>query len=273
MYYYNYLTTPSGKYCILHEMSNKEYLVLLKFLQADNYKGFFDNLNEKIYETIKDFDSFNIVDKCYVYLALCVYSVRSVAKVSNNFIGDQDVELTLLLNNIEKCFQDKRIYFQINDKIKITFGVPTKFYVDKSNNIVIDYLSNVLEINDKKLSIEEKEKFLSSISTKLKLQMEEKVMSNLLDKFDIFDGVPMNKLELPLYRFPLIFNIANIYRMGLKSFYDVLYMCTKHAKMSYDGFMDLSYMETDIILKTCLEEKQREAEQMNSALGQDSNHG
>ena len=266
MRYYNYLTTPSGKYCTLYELSNREYLILLKFLQADNYKGFFENLNEKIKETIEDFESYNIVDKCYVYLALCAYCIRSVAKVSNSFIGDQEIELTLLLHNIEKSYQDKRIHYQISDKINVVFGVPTDFYVDTNNNIVIDYLSNIININGRKLTDVEREKFLSNISTKLKIQMEEKIMSNLMDKFDIFEGVPMNKLELPLFRFPLILNIANVYRIGLKSFYDVIYMCQKHAKMSYDGFMDMSYAETDIILKTCIEEKQREAEQMDASM-------
>lgn len=266
MRYYNYLTTPSGKYCTLHELTNREYLILLKFLQADNYKGFFENLDLKIKETIEDFDDFNIVDKCYVYLALCTYCIRSVARVSNNFIGDQEVELTLLLNNIEKSYQEKRIHYRVSEKIDVVFGVPTKFYVDTNNNIVIDYLSNVISINDRNLTTSEVERFLTNISTKLKIQMEETVMDNLTEKFDIFENVPMNKLELPLFRFPLILNIANVYRIGLKSFYDVLYMSQKHAKMSYDGFMDLTYAETDIILKTCLEEKQREAEQMDAAM-------
>lgn len=267
MRYYNYLTTPSGKYCILNEISNREYLILLKFLQADNYRGFFEGLDEKVMETIPDFPDYNIVDKCYVYLALCAYSIRSVARVTNNFIGDQDVELTLLLENIEKSFHDKRIPFDVNDKIKIIMGVPTKFYVDENNNITIDYLSNVLSVNDKKLDNKSVERLMNALPTKQKMLIEEKVINNLKEKFDIFENVPMNKLEVPLFRFPLILNIANIYRMGLKSFYDVMYMCLRHVKMDYSGFMDLSYMETDIILKTCIEEKQEEAKRMDSAMG------
>ena len=266
MRYYNYLTTPSGKYCELNEISNKEYLVLLKFLQADNYRGFFKNLDEKVKETVPDFSNYNIVDKCYVYLALCTYSIRSVARVSNNFIGDQDVELTLLLDNIEKSYHDKRIIFDLNEKVKIVMGVPTKFYVDENNNITIDYLSNILSVNEKKMDEESSLRLLNALSTKQKMLIEEKVKSNLTEKFDIFENVPMNKLEIPLYRFPLILNIANIFRMGLKSFYDVMYMCMRHVEMDYQGFMELSYMESDIILKTCIEEKQEEAKRMDSAM-------
>ena len=266
MHYYNYLTTPSGKYCVLDEISNKEYLILLKFLQSENYKGFFKNLNEKIKTTVPDFEDLDIVDKCYVYLALCAYSIRSIVKVSNNFIGDQEVELTLMLHNIEKSYQNKKIDFYLNDKLKITMGNPKKFYIDENNDITIDYLSNIISVNDKKISIEDENKLLEKLPTKLKLKIEEHVINNLKEKFDIFENIPMNKLELPLFRFPLILNIANIYRMGLKSFYDFMYMCMRHAKMTFDGFMSLSFMETDIILKTCIEEKQEESKRMNSAL-------
>lgn len=266
MYYYNYLTTPSGRYCILNEISNREYLILLKFLQSDNYRGFFENLNEKIKTTIPDFEDFDIVDKCYVYLTLCAYSIRSVVKVSNSFIGDQDVELTLMLHNIEKSYQNKKIDFKINDKLKITLGNPKKFYVDENNDITIDYLSNIISINDKIIDEDNKEKLMEKLPTKLKLKIEEHVINNLKEKFDIFENIPMNKLELPLFRFPLIMNIASIYKMGLKSFYDFMYMCMRHVKMTFEGFMELSYMETDIILKTCIEEKQEESKRMNSAL-------
>ena len=264
MRYYNNLTTPSGKYCILNELSNREYLVLLKFLQADNYKGFFDCLDSKIKETNEDFEDYNIVDKCYVYLAFCAYSVRSIARVSNKFIGDQEVELVLMLENIEKSYQEKRIKYKVSDNICITFGVPKRFYVDKNNNIVIDYLSNVIDINGRKLSKSDEEKLFSTTSTKLKILMEEKIVENLQETFDIFENVPMNKFEIPLYRYPLIFNIANIYKIGLKSFYDFMYMCLHHVNMDFAAFMDLSFMETDILLKTCIEEKQKENEQLNN---------
>ena len=41
-------------------------------------------------------------------------------------------------------------------------------------------------------------------------------------------------------------------------------MCFHHVKMDFSAFMDLSFMETDILLKTCIEEKQKENEQLNN---------
>lgn len=266
MRYYNYLTTPSGRYCTLNELSNKEYLILLKFLQGDNYKGFFESIDEKIKETVKDFEDFNIVDKSYVYLALCVYCVKTAVVVSNKHIGDQTIEISTILNNIEKSYKDKKIIFKLSDKISITFGIPNSFYVDGNNNIIIDYLSNIIEVNGVKISKEEKVRLLNALSTKQKSLMENFILNNLTEKFDIFEGVPLNKLEIPLYRFPILINAANVFRLNLKSFYDMLYMMSRHVKMTYEGFMDMSFVESDIIIKTCIEEKTKESEQMNNSV-------
>ena len=91
MRYYNYLTTPSGKKCKLNEITNRDYLILLKFLNGDNYEGFYDKLNSLISETIPDFEDFNIADKAYVYIAFYFYSIKASigVKAENpfNFYG------------------------------------------------------------------------------------------------------------------------------------------------------------------------------------------
>lgn len=266
MRYYNNLTTPSGKYCTLNELTNREYLILLKFLQGDNFKGFFENIDLKIKETIEDFDDYNIVDKCYVYLALCAYCVKGNIMVMNNKIGDQEISIITLLDNVEKSYKEKELKFKLNEKITITFGIPKTFYVDESNNIVIDYLSNIKNVNGLKPTKNDISRLMNILSTRQKSLIENFIQENLQDKFNILDGVPLNKLELPLYSFPFILNVANIFKLNLKSFYDVLYMMCHHVKMTYEGFMNLTFIEADIILKTCISEKSKEAEQMNNSM-------
>lgn len=104
MEYYNFLTTPSGRYCEVRDITNEEYLVMVKFIESENYKAFFQCLNEIVIKNIPDFASFNIVDKCYVYMAMCMYSVRGTITINNPQIGEQLVSLGLILNNIESCY-------------------------------------------------------------------------------------------------------------------------------------------------------------------------
>ena len=176
------------------------------------------------------------------------------------------MEISTILNNIEKSYKDKKIDFKLSDRITITIGIPTSFYVDESNNIVIDYLSNIIGVNGTKTSKRDNERLLNTLSTKQKSVMENYVVENLKEKFDIFEGVPLNKLEIPLFRFPILINSANVFRLNLKSFYDMLYMMSRHVKMTYEGFMDMTFIESDIIIKTCIEEKTKESEQMNSSM-------
>lgn len=82
------MTTPTGRYCELSEISNSEYLILIKYLQAEDFQRFFECLNEIVKRDIIDFDDFDIVEKYYVYLAYCMYSIRGSITVKNNIIGD-----------------------------------------------------------------------------------------------------------------------------------------------------------------------------------------
>lgn len=264
--YYNFLTTPTGRYCELNEISNNEYLILLKFLQSGNTKGFFNYLDKKISESIYDFQDFNIIEKIYVYLVACMYSIRSSVKTMNKFIGDQDVPLTLILNNIEKAYVDKEIICKITENISITFGIPKLFNFDDEGNVEIDFLSNVKTVNGQKISKEDCEKLLSILKTKHLAQIETTIKNNLSEKFDIFEGVKMNSLVMPLYDNNLIMNVSNIFKMNLKSFYEMLYLCIHHVKMDYECFMKSTFVETDIILKICMKEKHEEQKRLNEGV-------
>ena len=54
-------------------MRNREYLVLLKFLNGDNYKGFYKALDTLIKESIDCFDTLDICDKAYIYIAYYLF--------------------------------------------------------------------------------------------------------------------------------------------------------------------------------------------------------
>ena len=88
MVYKNYLTTPTGRYCEISDISNSDYLVLLKYLQGEHYSAFFDCLNEIVKRDLNDFDDYDIVEKCYIYIAYCMYSIRGSISVTNKMIGD-----------------------------------------------------------------------------------------------------------------------------------------------------------------------------------------
>jgi hypothetical protein len=88
MVYKNYLTTPSGRYCEISELVNADYLILIKYLQAEHFSAFFKCLTEIVKRDLPDFDDYDIVEKCYIYFAYCMYSIRATITVHNMHLGD-----------------------------------------------------------------------------------------------------------------------------------------------------------------------------------------
>ena len=165
MEYYNFLTTPSGRYCEVRDITNEEYLVMVKFIESENYKAFFQCLDEIVKRNIPDFDSFNIIDKCYVYLAMCMYSVRGSITVNNKQLGDQLIQLGQILNNIESAYTYKSFEYELKKGAVLTFEYPTSFKIE-DNMPVIDWFSGFNKFNDIEVTPEMRDKLKSNLKAK-----------------------------------------------------------------------------------------------------------
>lgn len=257
MVYKNYLTTPTGRYCELSEISNREYLILIKYLQAEDFQRFFECLNEIAKKDINDFDDFDIVEKYYVYLAYCMYSIRGSITVKNNIIGDQEILISLILNNIENGYiQNNTFDYKLNDNIIFQFGYPKTFFFD--NGIpVIDFYSGLIGYNGQVITKEQKDALKKKLGTKQLSFIDDYLREKFENKCDIFYGVPMNKMTVNLVSESMIGNIIGFYKMPLDGFYHVMYAMIKHLRMSYSDYMKISQVETNIMLGFAAEENKK----------------
>lgn len=257
MTYKNYLTTPSGRYCEVSDISNGDYIVLIKYLQGENYSSFFKCLDEIVKRDLSDFDEYDVVEKCYIYIAYCMYSIRSCITVNNKNLGDQDVNLNLVLNNIESSYHKNRFeYYQINDNVKLKFKYPTKFYF--SNNIpVIDYYSGLVGFNEEVLTDEQKNELKEKLGTKTMTFIDDFLREKFNEDVDIFNGVPMNSMKIGLISETMVANIIGILKMPLDSFYQILYAVIKHLRMSYSDYMKISQIESTILLNHVADENKK----------------
>lgn len=254
MVFKNYLTTPSGRYCEIEELPNKVYFIIVKYLQAQDYKKFFSILNDVIKKDIPDFDDFDIIDKVYVYIAQCMYSVRGTLEINNNQIGSQEVQLGLILNNIETSYPlNKTVDYKLSDNFVLNFGHPKSFVFD-GDMPIIDYYSGLIGFNNKILKEEEKEQLKNKLGTKHKTFIESHLREKFSIEFDMLHGVPMNSMKMNLFGESMIANVIAFYRMPLESFYQLMYAVIKHLRMSYSDFMQISQIESTILLKHVAEE-------------------
>ena len=266
MEYYNFLTTPSGRYCEVRDITNEEYLVMIKFIESENYKAFFQCLDEVVKKNIPDFDSFNIVDKCYVYLAMCMYSIRGSIAINNNIIGEQVISLGLVINNIESSYQEKEFEYEIKKGAKLTFGIPTTFTIEE-NLPIIDWFSGFNKFNDIEVTPEMRDKLKNNLKSKDLLEIEEMARQYFDLKCDLFQGVPMNQMVLNLCSESLILNCLFFYKYPLTAFYAEMYSCCKHLKMGFDNFMNRTHIETDVFLGFAKKENEEYSKNDKTGMG------
>ena len=261
MNYKNYLTTPKGRYCELTEISNADYLILVKYLQGENYQMFFKTLNEIIIKDLSDFDDYDIIEKCYIYLACCMYSIRATINVTNPVIGDQEISIACILNNIESGYVHENVIdYKLNDNFVLQFGYPKTFFFDNGMP-VIDFYSGLKGFNGKQLSNEEKDILKEKLGTKNLSFIEDYLRNKFKNTCDIFHGVPMNKMEMNLLSENMIGNVIGFYKMPLDGFYHIMYAMIKHLRMSYSDFMKITQVETNIMLGFAAEENKKMDEQ------------
>lgn len=261
MTFKNYLTTPTGRYCQLQDISNEDYIVLVKYLQGEDYKKFYECLSELAKRDIPDFDDCDIVEKCYIWLAMCMYSIRGIIEVNTPQIGTQEVPISDILNNIESQYiPNKTLDYKLSESFILTFAYPKSFTFEGSLPI-IDYYSGLVSINGDVVSNEQKEMLKSKLPTKHISFIEGIMREGFIHEIDLLHGVPFNSLKINAFGEGLLANVVSFFKMPLDVIYKLMYASIRHLRMSYSDFMKISHNESTILLQLVADENRQEKEE------------
>lgn len=256
--YTNYITTPSGKSCDLREIKNDEFFVLLKFTQAKNYVGFYNALDSIIQDTIQDFQSFNIIDKAYIYLASCLFSVHNTIITGSSILGPIETSLVVLMDAIENTYSKLKESetIDLTPSIKAEISIPTKLDFTYQD-INVDYISGVKKIKDVKFdSDEERKLFISQIDTKFPIILDKAIRKSFNISCNLFNDVSINLNSADIF-----FIILQIYSEHLEDYYELLYYCFEYLKWSFDTFNKFTPLETRIMFNEFKIDKERQAQE------------
>ena len=267
--YFNTLTTPSGKECKLYEITNKDYLVLLKFLQSENYEYFFKTLDSFIEESIPDLTELNIIDRMYVYIAFCYYNIHPTIPVTHPKIGSTDLELSKILEDIENNYNFDEKIFDITDKIQVKAHYARDFHFE--NNIpVIDYGTCIKEIKKEKwekITKENSEQLIETIQTDLAIKIEMFSRKNLSKRINAFNLPMMDPVYVDINSEEIIYLVYSLFKENLQSYYTELYISIHYLKLDKQGFDSLTPVETSIILKAMADDKEKQNKEMKKGSG------
>lgn len=268
--YYNYLTTPSSIECSLYEITNKDYLVLLKFLQSENYTGFFKCLDTFIKQSIINFDDFSFIDKIYTYIAFVFYNIRPSVSINHPKLGPTDLVLTAILDDIESSYVSKYEILEIAKNIKVKIHYPRFFHFENDEPIV-DYDSSIYEIakNEEwqKISAENSKQLMNVLSTAESSKIEMCARTAFSNKINVFKLPMIDPVYVNTNGPDMIYLVCNLFKENLQNYYTELYIATHYLKMDKYGFDTLTPVEISMILKIMEEDKERQNNQSKNNKG------
>lgn len=85
--FYHKFTLPSGRKVSVPDITNEDYLLLIKHADQDDIGIVYEVMNYFIKQRITDFDDLNVLEKLYVYLAFIYYSIRPQVSLASTLIG------------------------------------------------------------------------------------------------------------------------------------------------------------------------------------------
>jgi hypothetical protein len=248
-------STKEVKY--VKELKNKNILDIIKFIQSNDDFG----LDSYFNELLDNKNSLNIIDKFFILLQLRALNfnnrviITGVHKSGREAISKIDIfkflgEYISYTEKIEKNYQ-------LNlDELQISFEIPKNLYFKNIFALMFDCIIDITvsgeSIYKNKKDKEKLEILLSlnkEILEKFKIKLDEINASSTL----FFHKNENNEANLPNIKISFfnntLFNILkSIFKLEISYFYQRLYVFLNKLNFSYESYMELTFVETDILL-------------------------
>lgn len=269
MSYRSFLTTPSGKPCYLNEVTNKTFLDIIKYTNSDDYCGFYSCLNEIIKETVPDFEDFDIIDKAYVYLALCFFSVRPTIPIKqasrDGVYFDSEVALSVLLDNIEQTYRVRKRELKLSPKVRVEIGYPKALIMD-NESISLDFASAISYINGKFFPVREISRFLTEIKPNLAMDIWLAAQEDSELHCNLTKNSGKAKLEVNLCSPEIFYVIFMIYKYPISTFYEEMYIAVQYMRLTMSDFYNMTRLEFNIFTKNFNKDKEEQKKNKKQAM-------
>lgn len=266
--YFNDLTTPTGDFVKIYEVSNAEYLTLLKFINAENRHMFLKILEDEVRKGFPEYDTVDVVQKVYILIGFVFYNIRPEVNIKVERMGDMPVPLTIFLNNLEKGYDhQKRVYCKISKSIEVGVSFPVKYTVEDDKSILYDYLSGIVSVRadgkEIELDADQRSALLEKLGERERILISESAQRGLSTPVDLAEGYPHLDFKVDIASPQTLEMVMQMFRESLESFYSTEYMMTQYVKIDRRSFMEMTPLETQIILNRFIEDKKRQAEEAN----------
>lgn len=258
---------PSGKERRVSELSNQQYLTIVKFAVNKDYEG----LNLFFESIILDAD-LNIFDRFYllIYLRMLFVDDKLVINKDERQI---DVSLVALLDSLETNYKDLETSF-VEDGVQVVLDLPAMSYFNKVDDLLIGSIKNITignnTLNFYELTSKEQTDVLDNLPSSIFGRIKQFINTITTDLLDITIIAENESIGIERFGVDVIGNgviqfISDIFTTDLDQFYNMIYFFQNIITPGSDLFFKMSPIESKIIMnhhnKKVKEENDRLAKQ------------
>lgn len=244
------IVLPSGKVCRVEELTNREYLSIIKYSENKDYIGLSRFFEEKYIEP-----DMHIFDRFYLLIYIRMLFIESTITL-NLEEKAIDVNLDTLLNNLEANYIDLETKFE-DGGIEVVLDLPCITYYSTIDELFISTIKQIkiadaiVEFN--KLSESEQQEVIDNLPATIFDHVNKfikTIQDNLLDLtiVDENKSLGLQKLSIELLGNGVMQFITNLFGTNLKGFYNLIYSFQNTIMPGSNYFFDMSPIETQIIL-------------------------
>lgn len=239
-----------------NELKNREALAISKYIKANDEYG----LSLYFNELIKNAQDVDILDKFFILLQLRALNVSNKVTISGKHESGSDATFNINLFS----FLGKYLDYQQNvpqqftftrDNLSIIFRRPRNIYFKNFYSLLCDSIEQVL-IDDedilKNKNNQEKINIILKFNKKTLNDIKD-FLNNINESSELYFCRPENGISIPTIKISFFNNtlfsiLKSLYKTEISYFYSKFYICLTKLGLSYDDYLKLSFVETDILL-------------------------
>ena len=253
------LALPSGKTIDIVELTNFNYLAILKYCENQDLAGLNLFFEEVIFKN--NTESYSILDKFYCLVAIrMIFIGPEISLINDNH--NISYSVAKILSNLDSFEVEQSKLITVRG-FKILLGLPNIMYFNNIGEMYTSMIKTICfnnnTINFSTLTKEEQDPILAQLPTIILTRINQFALelSKTLKDCTIIDG--NNSLNIAEVKATILSNefmniIVSLFSTGLKNFYNTMYIA--FTKIHIDGptFKEMSPQEIAVLINIYNEE-------------------
>jgi hypothetical protein len=258
---------PSGRSIRIPELKNKDFFIILKFCENEDFEGLNSFLNKIFFKGLEDID---IIDKFYALLLVRMIYVDPEIIFFDKNNSTVNFSIQNILEKIDLFERDYDKVYNIN-KFKIELGLPNLLYFENLNDIYLSIIKKIC-VGDKtikfnNLTLEEQELILGNIPNSIFSIIKDyiNILSQNLNNFVVIEeneDFNIGEINLNVLSNGIISFILGMYSTGLSNFFEMMYVFTTKLKFTSGDFLNLTPLDSKVLLNIYKKEAQEREEEL-----------